>query len=236
MCTPTASRRADRLQRRANRKMAKEALWRACRAYDRRRMDETPVTELTDVRPRDLPRGAAPARVLGPPVAAPGRPARVPLAATHHAVGRASPASQHAVVAALGARGDLSAPEPLVLVGSGGFGRETAEVVRAINAAHAARTGRERWALLGFLDDDRERWGTEVSGTRVLGAIDDDRRAARRPARRLHGPSRQLRLQAADRRRASGSRPSATRRSCIPPPSSPTRARWAQAASSWPAS
>ena len=39
---------ADRLQRRANRKMAKEALWRACRAYDRRRMDETPVTELAD--------------------------------------------------------------------------------------------------------------------------------------------------------------------------------------------
>ena len=77
------------------------------------------------------------------------------------------------MVAALGARGDLSAPAPLVLVGSGGFGRETAEVVRAINAAHVARTGRERWALQGFLDDDPARGGTTVSGTPVLGAIDD---------------------------------------------------------------
>lgn len=61
---------------------------------------------------------------------------------------------------------------PLVLVGSGGFGRETAEVVRAINAAHAARVGTPRWDLLGFLDDDASLWGTEISGTRVLGAID----------------------------------------------------------------
>jgi sugar O-acyltransferase (sialic acid O-acetyltransferase NeuD family) len=76
------------------------------------------------------------------------------------------------VVAALGARGHLSATAPLVLVGSGGFGREAAEAVRAINAAHAARTGEERWALRGFLDDDPGLLGTEVSGTRVLGAID----------------------------------------------------------------
>ncbi len=37
---------AGRLRRRADRKLAKEALWRACRAYDRRRMDETPIAEL----------------------------------------------------------------------------------------------------------------------------------------------------------------------------------------------
>ncbi len=37
---------ADRLRRRADRTMAKEALWRACRAYERRRMDETPLDEL----------------------------------------------------------------------------------------------------------------------------------------------------------------------------------------------
>lgn len=35
----------DHLRREANRKMAKEALWRACSAY-RRRMDTTPVAEL----------------------------------------------------------------------------------------------------------------------------------------------------------------------------------------------
>jgi hypothetical protein len=37
---------AERLRRRAGRAMAKEALWRACRAYERRRMDSTPVDEL----------------------------------------------------------------------------------------------------------------------------------------------------------------------------------------------
>jgi glycosyltransferase involved in cell wall biosynthesis len=39
---------AARLRRRAGRTMAKEALWRACRAYERRRMDTTPITELTE--------------------------------------------------------------------------------------------------------------------------------------------------------------------------------------------
>ena len=39
---------AYHLQREANRKMAKEALWRACSAYHRRRMDTTPVAELID--------------------------------------------------------------------------------------------------------------------------------------------------------------------------------------------
>ncbi len=68
----------------------------------------------------------------------------------------------------MGTAGRLIAPEPLILVGSGGFGRETAEAVRAINAAHDAPP----WELLGFLDDDPARWGTEVSGTPVLGAIE----------------------------------------------------------------
>jgi glycosyltransferase involved in cell wall biosynthesis len=36
-----------RLRRRANRSMAKEALWEACRAHERRRMDTTPIDELT---------------------------------------------------------------------------------------------------------------------------------------------------------------------------------------------
>jgi sugar O-acyltransferase (sialic acid O-acetyltransferase NeuD family) len=58
--------------------------------------------------------------------------------------------------------------EPLVLFGPGGFGRETAEAVRAINAAADA----PRWELLGFLDDDASRWGSEVGGTRVIGGGD----------------------------------------------------------------
>jgi glycosyltransferase involved in cell wall biosynthesis len=39
---------ADALHMRARRRMAKEALWGACRAYERRRMDTVPVTELVD--------------------------------------------------------------------------------------------------------------------------------------------------------------------------------------------
>src|SRR4051794_15355227 len=39
---------AARLRRRAGRQMAKEALWRACRAYERRRMEITPIPELVE--------------------------------------------------------------------------------------------------------------------------------------------------------------------------------------------
>jgi glycosyltransferase involved in cell wall biosynthesis len=39
---------ADRLARSVHRKMAKEALWRACRAYERRRMDSTPIADLVE--------------------------------------------------------------------------------------------------------------------------------------------------------------------------------------------
>lgn len=53
-----------------------------------------------------------------------------------------------------------------MLVGAGGFARETAEAVRAINRERAT------WELLGFLDDDPERIGTEFDGVRVLGAVD----------------------------------------------------------------
>lgn len=34
------------LRRKAQRQIAKEALWRACRAYERRRLAETPIAEL----------------------------------------------------------------------------------------------------------------------------------------------------------------------------------------------
>jgi sugar O-acyltransferase (sialic acid O-acetyltransferase NeuD family) len=56
-------------------------------------------------------------------------------------------------------------PEPLVLVGCGGFGREAAEVARAINDRAS------RWELLGFLDDDPALWGATVSGIAVLGGL-----------------------------------------------------------------
>lgn len=55
-----------------------------------------------------------------------------------------------------------------MLIGAGGFGRETAALVTAINEA---RTDRPRWDLLGFLDDDPAKWGVPLAGTRVLGGL-----------------------------------------------------------------
>lgn len=63
-------------------------------------------------------------------------------------------------------------PEPLLIAGSGGLGRETVDVVRAVNQAHRAGHGQDRWNLLGFLDDDPSRWGTDVGGTPVVGPVD----------------------------------------------------------------
>ena len=51
----------------------------------------------------------------------------------------------------------------IVLVGAGGFARETAEAVRAINEA------RPTWDLIGFLDADPSLQGVEVDGVPVLG-------------------------------------------------------------------
>lgn len=51
----------------------------------------------------------------------------------------------------------------ILLVGAGGFARETAEAVRARAAAGAPVE------LLGYLDDDPDRWGGTVDGTPVLG-------------------------------------------------------------------
>lgn len=55
---------------------------------------------------------------------------------------------------------------PLVLVGAGGFARETAEAVRAVNEAG------HRFELLGFLDDDAGLAGAVIDGVPVLGAVD----------------------------------------------------------------
>jgi sugar O-acyltransferase (sialic acid O-acetyltransferase NeuD family) len=54
-------------------------------------------------------------------------------------------------------------PTPLLLVGAGGFARETLELVRAINRVSPG------WELRGFLDDDSSRHGSEIHGVPVLG-------------------------------------------------------------------
>jgi sugar O-acyltransferase (sialic acid O-acetyltransferase NeuD family) len=53
----------------------------------------------------------------------------------------------------------------LLIVGAGGFGRETAEAVRAVNAE------RPTWDLLGFLDDDPSLQGRQFDGLPVLGPL-----------------------------------------------------------------
>lgn len=54
----------------------------------------------------------------------------------------------------------------LLLVGSGGFGREVAEAVRHANAHQPT------WRLLGFLDDDPGTHGRSIAGVPVLGSAD----------------------------------------------------------------
>jgi sugar O-acyltransferase (sialic acid O-acetyltransferase NeuD family) len=54
----------------------------------------------------------------------------------------------------------------LFILGAGGFSRETAEAVRAVNAATPT------WRLRGFLDDSAALEGAYVGGVPVLGPID----------------------------------------------------------------
>jgi sugar O-acyltransferase (sialic acid O-acetyltransferase NeuD family) len=60
-----------------------------------------------------------------------------------------------------------AAGRELVVVGAGGFGRETAEAVRALNAAGA------RWRLAGYLDDEPARHGMVIDGVPVLGGTEE---------------------------------------------------------------
>ncbi|TDD67522.1 acetyltransferase [Jiangella aurantiaca] len=54
----------------------------------------------------------------------------------------------------------------LIIVHAGGFGRETAEAVRAVNER------RRTWSVLGFVDDRAETHGASVDGLPVLGPVD----------------------------------------------------------------
>jgi sugar O-acyltransferase (sialic acid O-acetyltransferase NeuD family) len=59
-----------------------------------------------------------------------------------------------------------SSPRDLLLIGAGGFAREAAEAVHAVNAL------RPVWRLLGFLDDDPHQLGRSHGHVRVLGPIE----------------------------------------------------------------
>jgi sugar O-acyltransferase (sialic acid O-acetyltransferase NeuD family) len=58
----------------------------------------------------------------------------------------------------------LSAPQPLLLVGSGGLARETLAAVRSHDSP--------QWTPLGFLDDNAARHGSTVDGLPVLGPVE----------------------------------------------------------------
>jgi sugar O-acyltransferase (sialic acid O-acetyltransferase NeuD family) len=62
--------------------------------------------------------------------------------------------------------GSNEASTPLIVVGAGGFSRETADAVRA-----CIDRG-DHWKLLGFVDDDPDRTDTTIDGLSVLGPIE----------------------------------------------------------------
>jgi sugar O-acyltransferase (sialic acid O-acetyltransferase NeuD family) len=66
----------------------------------------------------------------------------------------------------------VSAGGKLVVVGAGGFGRETVESIRAMNACGAA------WQLLGYLDDNPALRGSRIDGTPVLGGLTEAKNLA----------------------------------------------------------
>lgn len=55
----------------------------------------------------------------------------------------------------------------LLIIGAGGFGRETAWLVERINANNP------EWKLLGFIDDNPEMTGKELNGYKVLGTTEN---------------------------------------------------------------
>lgn len=52
---------------------------------------------------------------------------------------------------------------PLLLVGAGGFARETLELIRAVNRAEP------KWDVIGLLDDDPGLRGSAIHGVEVIG-------------------------------------------------------------------
>ncbi len=56
----------------------------------------------------------------------------------------------------------------LIILGAGGFGREASLLIEEINASGRVK---EKWRLLGFIDDDESKWGTNQRGYPVLGGF-----------------------------------------------------------------
>jgi sugar O-acyltransferase (sialic acid O-acetyltransferase NeuD family) len=93
----------------------------------------------------------------------------------------------------------------LVIVGAGGFGRETADVVEALNAAAPEPV----WDLLGIADDapsDENRERLDARGLKHLGTVADLVAGTARPAYVIGIGSPQVRRALAERLDAAGFR------------------------------
>lgn len=53
----------------------------------------------------------------------------------------------------------------LVIIGAGGVGQEVAWIVEQINDK------KEKWDILGFIDDNEKLWGSNIIGYKVLGGL-----------------------------------------------------------------
>lgn len=54
----------------------------------------------------------------------------------------------------------------IVIIGAGGVGRETAWIIEQINMI------KPTWNIIGFVDDNREIWNSEINGYKVIGNLD----------------------------------------------------------------
>ncbi len=73
---------------------------------------------------------------------------------------------RHATRVAFDPRYETAGEQELLIVGAGGFARETAQAVAAVNAVRPA------FQLLGFLDDDPLMHGRRIDGLPVIGGTD----------------------------------------------------------------
>ena len=55
----------------------------------------------------------------------------------------------------------------IVIIGAGDFGREVIWLINRMNAVY-----RDTWRILGFIDDDKEKWGKQIGGYIVLGGTE----------------------------------------------------------------
>lgn len=58
----------------------------------------------------------------------------------------------------------------LVIIGAGGFAREASLMIEEINSNNAREEN--KWNLLGYIDENEEKWGSTLRGYPVLGGWD----------------------------------------------------------------